>query len=113
MLRVSFLVDLESMFLFQGSSQIRSALTFVVRHHTYHKASIVILIVYVVLLCARRSISEDVSGVLFLVLDCIFAVDMLLKVIVYGLVGKYAYIDNGTNILDMLVNIFVIISLFT
>jgi hypothetical protein len=101
------------MFLFDGTSPIRQALTFLVKHPTYRYVSIITLSLYVVLLCVRSSIPQTVATPLFLAFDCLFFIDMLLNILVYGFVGKYAYLDNGVHVLDLLINILVVVNIIT
>jgi branched-subunit amino acid ABC-type transport system permease component len=83
----------------------------VLTHRYYRIFSIVTLVLYIALLCVKNSVGE-VAIPLFLAFDAIFLLDMLLKVIIYRFVGRYSYTDRNINVIDMVINLFVIVSLF-
>lgn len=57
--------------------------------------------------------SLNFSFYLYATMDFLFIFDMIVKIIALKMFGKYSYIQDGANIVDLLINILVIINLIT
>ncbi len=73
----------------------------------------VLLVAYLVFIILNNEKEPDFTHGLLMVIDVIFVLDMLMRIVAYRFRGKYSFLSSNSNILELVINLVTFVSWFT